>query len=203
MKCWIFVPRFLSSDTTHLDSRCLSQAVFDSSAVDFDTKVMRISSRGGLAPCHRSQRLLVPVPGSSAALGRGPTTAAEQHQPRATSGLMNAAYQQDELGTVRSGAGAAAGRAGGSARCSPLHSPVLQTELDPQWGQAASTECCFTPGLDPSRSSGDSSRALSNLSASSRQSSFFSGVWKKKNLIELQLNLLLLLVTARQSHRYI
>lgn len=38
--CLVFVFQFLSSAITHLNSRCLSQAVRNSGAVDFDTEVI-------------------------------------------------------------------------------------------------------------------------------------------------------------------
>lgn len=57
---------FLSSARIHLNSRCLSQAVFDSGGGDFDAEVIRASLRRGSALCCRSGRSLVPVrePGS-------------------------------------------------------------------------------------------------------------------------------------------
>ena len=93
--CLVFVFQFLSSAITHLNSRCLSQAVFDSSTVDFDTEVVRTSLWRGLVLCCRSQSSLVPTQGSSPAPGRDPKTPAELCQPCAASGLANSARQQN------------------------------------------------------------------------------------------------------------
>lgn len=58
-----FMLPFLSSARIHLNSRCLSQAAFDSGSVDFDAGVIRPSLWRGSVLCCRSWRRLVPVRG--------------------------------------------------------------------------------------------------------------------------------------------
>lgn len=102
--CLGFVFQFLSSAMTHLNSRCPSQAVFHSGTVDFDTEVVRTSlGRGFVQSCVAGPRARrYPCEGRV----RDPTTAGELYQPRAASGLVNSARQQDGWmdGWMRQGA---------------------------------------------------------------------------------------------------
>lgn len=130
---------FLSSAGIHLNSSCLSQAVFDSGSVDFDAEVIRPSLWRDSVLCCRSRRRLVPAQGPSPAPGRDPTAAAQQ---------------QDGWGAGPAGLLTAPGRAGGSAERTWLRSPaglplrVLQTKSTaPQDGR----QRVLTPPWDPSR----------------------------------------------------
>lgn len=100
---------FLSSARIHLNSRCLSQAVFDSGSVDFDAEVIRPSSWRGSVLCCRSRRCLVPVRAPSPAPGRDPAAAA---------------HQQRGWGAAPAGLLTAPGGAGGSAQRPWLRSPA-------------------------------------------------------------------------------
>lgn len=211
--CLGFVFQFLSSAVTHLNNRCLSQAVFDSGSVDFDTEVIRTSLWRGLALCCRSLSSLVPVQELTPTPGRDPTAAVMRlYQPCAASRLVDSAYQHDGWGKMQCGDGtgvlpAALERAGGSPHHTPLHSPEgmslqeLQTKSRAPCEAGSKLWAALWPRFRPERERVRARLPVPcNMNERSRQTSFISRV-RKIFHTESQWKLLLLFTIARINYQ--
>lgn len=175
----------LSSSRIHLNSRCLSQAVFDSGSVDVDAEVIRPSLWRGSVQCCRSRRWLVPVQGPSAVPGRDPAGS--------SAGWMRCWQLRGALGALPIAFGCAALRACPYKRCRQ-RARLLRI---------AGSKCCAAPhpSLGPEQECvTESSPALGSVDARSMQISLISGV-RNFSPTALQLKSLLLFVLARKSYQ--